>query len=85
MSESSVPETAAADLVKLAVPTAYRQTDVEVNRRPYEAKNTAIRRQIARRSTSTDERKSTLSSFAPASAEQPSAALAPWQQSARQD
>jgi hypothetical protein len=42
-------ETAAADLVKLAVPTAYRQTDVEINRRPYEAKNTAIRRQIARR------------------------------------
>src|SRR5580704_3940198 len=46
-------------------------------------------RQYAGRSpaegTSTDERKSTLSSFAPASAEQPSAALAPWQQSARQD
>src|SRR5580693_6996706 len=46
-------------------------------------------RQYAGRSpaegTSTDEKKSTLSSFAPASAEQPSAALAPWQQSARQD
>jgi len=45
-------------------------------------------RQYAGRSpaegTSTDESKSTLSSFAPASAEQPSAALAPWQQSARQ-
>ena len=41
-------KTAATDLVKLAVPAAYRQTDVEVNRRPYETKNTAIRRQIAR-------------------------------------